>query len=120
MSRPSIEHFHPYEIPGKSWGTELVVAHTPLYTGKVMHMRAGASGPLQYHEQKDETFYLFSGTAQVTTIDPASGALISEVMEAGQSCHIPPGAVHQVAAMTDCVMFEASNPIFNDRVPYVP
>jgi mannose-6-phosphate isomerase-like protein (cupin superfamily) len=110
----SIEPFVPKELGPKDWGSELLVAHTPQYTGKVMHMRAGASGPLQYHEHKDETFYLVSGRAQVTF--DVGGKLVTRSMRPGQSYHIPPGAVHRVAAVTDCVMFEASTPHFEDRV----
>lgn len=111
---PSIESFIPKALGPKEWGTELLVAHTAHYTGKVMHMRAGASGPLQYHEQKDETFYLVSGRANVTF--DVDGQLVTRRMRAGESYHIPPGTVHRVAAVTDCVMFEASTPHFEDRV----
>lgn len=107
---PTIEKFEPVALGPKDWGTELLVAHTPFYTGKVLSMRAGATGPLQYHERKDETFFLFSGQAIVHDGNQ------SLPMEAGESWHVPPGAVHRVEAVTDCVFFEASNPVFNDRV----
>ena len=113
MSR-SIEVFQPKELGPKDWGIELLVAHTDYYTGKVLTMRAGMSGPLQYHECKDETFYLVSGKAEVT--GSAGGKLFTRPMRAGEAYHIFPGVVHRVKAVTECVFFEASTPHFDDRV----
>lgn len=111
---PEVKVFKPREIPDKPWGKELVVAETKDYLGKVLFMQAGHRGGLQYHERKDETFYLFSGKA-IVRFDPGNG-LVERVMKPGQSYHVPPGAVHQVEAVTDCVFFETSTPIFEDRV----
>lgn len=112
--RPTIEVFVPYELGPKPWGSELLVAHTPHYIGKVLTMRAGHRGGLQYHREKDETFFLMVGCARVT-FDPGNG-LVTREMQAGQSYHVPPGAVHQVEAITECVFFETSSPHFEDRV----
>lgn len=113
---PIIEKFEPRELGPKSWGVELLVAETHAYIGKVLSMRAGARGPLQHHKRKDETFHLLSGKALVRYKDEA-GALIEVPMSAGESYHVPPGAVHQVEAQTECIFFEASTPVFDDRVP---
>lgn len=109
-----LERFTPTALGPKDWGTELLVAHTEHYTGKVLSMRAGTSGPLQYHERKDETFYLVSGLARVTR--DVNGKLVTRPMRAGESYHVPPGVVHRVSAVTACVFFEASTPHFDDRV----
>ena len=37
-------------------------------------------------------------------------------MHPGESYYIPPGAVHQVKAVTACVFFECSTPHYDDRV----
>src|SRR5690349_2207894 len=58
---PVIEKFETRNLGPKDWGIEKLVAHTAHYTGKVLTMRAGTSGPFQYHKEKNETFYLFSG-----------------------------------------------------------
>ena len=112
--KPTIEAFRPVELGPKPWGSELLIAKTEHYIGKVLTMNAGHRGGLQYHVHKDETFYLLSGTARVT-FDAGNG-LTTRQMRAGQSYHIPPGAVHQVEAVTDCIFFEASTPHFDDRV----
>ena len=93
----------------------MLIAETPQYIGKVLWMRAGESGALQYHERKDETFYLFSGLARVHYHN-ANGLLCSRLMGKYESIHVPPGAVHRVEAIEDCVFFEASTPVFDDRV----
>lgn len=110
--------FKPREIGPKPWGTELLIAETPHYIGKVLSMTAGHRGGMQYHERKDETFYLFSGEAMVSYIVRANGVetVMDMTMQPGDSIHVPPGAVHQVEALTDCVFFEASTPVFEDRV----
>ena len=112
----TIEKFEPYEIPGKPWGTELVFAQTAKYLGKILWMKEGHGGAFQYHETKDETFYLLSGKATVRYKDEKGG--VCEVpMSAGESYHVPVGAAHQVTADTDCVFVEASLPVFDDRKP---
>lgn len=111
-----VESFRPVELGPKDWGTELLVAHTEAYTGKVLYMNAGGTGPLQHHEYKDETFFLFSGKVLVEFHDGAN--LRQTVMEPGESYHVPPGAIHRVEALQDSVLFEASTPAFDDRVPY--
>lgn len=114
------EHYQPILEPVqlrslvRDWGEELIVADTPQYLGKVLRMRAGTAGNLQYHRKKDETFFLWSGTAQIW-FDAGQG-LCSVPMFPGQSYHVPPGAVHRVVAVTDCVFFETSTPHQDDRV----
>jgi mannose-6-phosphate isomerase-like protein (cupin superfamily) len=98
----------------RDWGKEVVVAHTEHYLGKVLLMNAGTKGGLQYHVEKEETFFLFSGQALVRTGE--DGKILETLMLPGQSMHVPPGAIHQVEAVTACVFFEASTPHFDDRV----
>lgn len=112
---PTIEKFDIRDVGARSWGREILIAHTPFYLGKILYMNAGHAGGLQAHRVKDETFFLFSGEAWVD-FDPGAGVIERVKMEAGQSYHIPPGAVHRVEAITDCIFFEASTPIFDDRV----
>ena len=103
--------FRPYLIGPKPWGTELVIAHTDQYLGKMLTMHAGHKGGLQYHNTKRETFYLFSGRARVRGADR-----VWHPMRRGEAYHIEPGVVHQVEAVTRCVFFECSTPVFNDRI----
>ena len=110
-----IEKFEPVELGPKPWGRELLIARTNQYMGKVLWMNAGHAGPLQYHQRKEETFFLLSGMARVT-YKTLEGVLESRLMQPGESYHVPPGSVHQVAALEDCIFVEASTPVFDDRV----
>jgi mannose-6-phosphate isomerase-like protein (cupin superfamily) len=110
-----VPFFEPRELGEKPWGTETLVGHVPdLYTAKVLLMRANESGPLQYHEQKNELFHLWAGKLELTL--EIDGKLIKRPMRAGQSFHVPPGTVHRVKALRTSVIFEASTPVFDDRV----
>ena len=113
MPKP-IEPFRPHVLL-RDWGAELIVAETPTYLGKVLSMNPGTKGGLQYHAEKDETFFLYEGRALVRS-DDGNGNLIVTMMLPGQSYHIPAGAVHQVEAIEKCIFFEASTPHHNDRV----
>ena len=99
----------------RDWGEEIIFAKTPQYLGKLLAMKAGTRGGLQTHVEKDETFLLLSGKALVET-DNGDGRLTCIAMNERESYHIPPGAVHRVHAVTDCLFVEASTPHFNDRV----
>jgi mannose-6-phosphate isomerase len=109
----TIAPYHP-KVLQRAWGEEIFVAETPHYLGKVLRMKAGTAGGLQYHVEKDETFHLVSGRALVR-FDKGAG-LETRLMLPGESFHIPPGAVHQVEALDACVFFEASTPHYDDRV----
>lgn len=116
---PLVEKFEPVDLGPKLWGSEKLIAYAAQYIGKILRMKAGATGPLQYHKFKDETFYLFSGEAIVEYGD-GNGGYVTTRMYEGESYHVPPGAVHRVEAVTECVFFEASNPVFDDRVAVHP
>jgi mannose-6-phosphate isomerase-like protein (cupin superfamily) len=98
----------------QTWGAEMLLAETPEYTLKLLRYRAGKAGGLQFHTRKDEAFHLYMGTALVDC-DMGAGLWRTE-MKPGQTFHVPAGAVHRFTAITDCVVFEASTNVKNDRV----
>ena len=49
----------------KPWGWELIWAHTDAYVGKVLFVREGESLSLQFHREKDESWYVQSGRARL-------------------------------------------------------
>lgn len=109
-----IESYAPQTLI-RDWGKEVFVAETKDYLGKLLYMDAGSKGGLQYHMEKDETFYLLAGRAIVRS-DDGTGQLIEVRMKPGEAYHIPPGAPHQVEAVTECLFVEASTPHYDDRV----
>ena len=116
----------------KPWGHETIWAQTDLYVGKVLHIKAGHSLSVQYHNKKDETIHLLSGTMiyRVGTEDrrPKTEAgsrkpeavrapeLTEIELKAGESFRNEPGLIHQMEAVTDCVLLEASTPHLDDVV----
>ena len=112
---PQVRVLLPQDMGARTWGDELLIAQGAGYIGKLLLMQAGKAGGLQAHVEKDETSYLLYGSAWVYT-DTGDGQLTRFKLQAGTSIHIPPGAVHKVEAITDCCFFEASNPVFNDRI----
>lgn len=99
----------------KPWGHELHFALTDRYCGKVLVVRAGEALSLQYHERKDETLHLHAGRARIDA-GAAADALDSVELAAGDSIHLPPGTVHRLVALEDCVILEASTPEVDDVV----
>lgn len=99
------------------WGQEMLVAHTPAYTGKVLFRKGDDTykGVMQYHVNKDETFYLFSGECLLRW-DAGDGEISTMEIGPGRAFHIPRLARHSIIARTDCVFFEVSTPHFEDRV----
>jgi quercetin dioxygenase-like cupin family protein len=83
--------------------------------GKVLHIKAGHSLSVQYNTQKDETIHLLSGQ-MVYRVKDAGGQLTDVRLQPGESFRNEPGTVHQMEAVTDCVVLEASTPQLDDVV----
>ena len=66
-------------IVPKPWGHEVIWAHTGLYVGKVLHIKAGHSLSVQYHNQKDETIHVLSGEMIYRVADAAGQPLGPQV-----------------------------------------
>jgi quercetin dioxygenase-like cupin family protein len=98
----------------KPWGHELIWAHTDRYVGKIIHIKAGHELSVQYHNRKDETVHLLSGELLYRVHD---GSELRDVgLRAGESFRVTPGTIHQMVAITDCDVLEASTPDLDDVV----
>jgi mannose-6-phosphate isomerase-like protein (cupin superfamily) len=92
----------------KPWGHELIFANVPgSFTGKELHVRAGQSLSMQYHEQKEEVLAVRSGRISLE-IGPTVDDLQQVELTPGDSVHIEPGMVHRTTAIDDSVVLEAS------------
>lgn len=109
----------PLRAKKQRWGTELLFANTPAYTGKILYRKADPDykGVIQFHQQKDETSYLLWGTCRMRW-DAGDGKITEKVVVGPANCahHIPRGARHSIIAVTDCIFIEASTSHFADRV----
>lgn len=98
----------------KPWGHEVIWAHTEQYVGKILHINAGHALSVQYHEVKDETVYLLSGTIIYRVWE--NDAPVDVQLRVGEAYRITPHTIHQMEAVTDCDVLEASTPHLGDVV----
>ena len=100
----------------KPWGYE---DHFALvdgrYCGKALHINAGQSLSLQYHERKEETISVQSGRLRFE-VGPHEDALEAFDLLPGESVHITPGTRHRMTALEDTVVLEASTTELTDVV----
>ena len=98
----------------KPWGHETIWAHTDRYVGKIIHIRAGHALSRQYHNRKDETVHLLSGELVYRV---QTGENFEDVhLVRGESFRIVPGTIHEMEAITDCDVLEASTSDLDDVV----
>lgn len=99
----------------KPWGGEELLAHTPLYALKRIHVKQGSRPSLQYHERKSESLYLLEGKLGIEIGDNLDSLAIEEILP-GQVVDIPRGTIHRVFALLDSVLIEVSTPELDDVV----
>jgi len=88
----------------KPWGYEIVWAESARYVGKILHIARGQKLSRQYHERKDETFYVQSGEMDL------------EIGRDADCFHCAPLTVHRMIAVTDVDVLEASTPDLDDVI----
>jgi mannose-6-phosphate isomerase len=120
VSSPNVNTLDPWAVEPerteKPWGHELLWARTDRYAGKILFVRAGHSLSLQFHREKDESWYLESGRAEIEIGAAGDAVSNSEVVGPGAAFHIEPGTVHRILALEDTTMLEVSTPHLDDVV----
>lgn len=100
----------------RDWGEEHLCALIPKKISlKMLRLKKGKKGGLQYHRKKNECGIIISGRLLVR-YENKNGKLSKKILKKGDAFHFPPKSVHQEEALTDCFIIEASTPHFNDRV----
>ena len=100
----------------KPWGYELIWAHTDRYAGKILHIKAGHLLSVQYHHKKDETMHVLSGELVLRTWAKEGATPVERAFNAGESVHLPATTIHQIEALVDSDVLEASTPELDDLV----
>lgn len=114
----------------KPWGYEIIWGRSSSdsgYIGKLLFIDAGERLSMQYHEEKEETIMVKSGTLYLQTIGRISdGADITALMSSsmkeiillpGDIYHIPPFTSHRFAAkLNDVELIEVSTCFLDDVV----
>lgn len=100
----------------KPWGYELIWALSEAYAGKLLFVRKGESLSLQFHNVKDESWYVLDGRARLELGGAGEGILEEEVITTGAAFRFRPGTVHRVTAVEDTTILEVSTPHLEDVV----
>lgn len=100
----------------KPWGHELIWALADRYCGKLLHVTAGHALSLQFHEAKDESWYVQSGRASLRLGLVGEEALEEREIAAGDCFRFVPGTIHRIQAIEDTVIIEVSTPDLDDVV----
>ena len=107
--------FEPTKVD-KPWGHELIWALTDDYCGKILFVKAGESLSLQFHREKDESWLIHSGRAELEMGAPGDKMPSSEIVGPGAAFRVKPGTIHRVKALEDTTIIEVSTPQLEDVV----
>jgi mannose-6-phosphate isomerase len=120
LSSPNLESVDPFSFQPdkveKPWGHELIWAKAERYAGKVLFVRAGHSLSLQFHREKDESWYVLDGRGELELGQAGQAVLVTEIVGPGAAFRFPPGTVHRVRALEDTTILEVSTPQLEDVV----
>lgn len=120
MSSPNVNSLDPWRVEvrkvDKPWGYELIWAEAEPYVGKILFVRSGEALSLQFHNEKDESWYVLEGRAELEFSSPGEAVPSSEVVGAGGAFRLRPGTVHRVQAVDDTTILEVSTPHLDDVV----
>ena len=120
MDSPNLEALDQWAVDvrkvEKPWGYELIWAATDLYVGKVLFVKAGHALSLQFHREKEESWFVQSGRATLELGEVGQTVLSEEIIAAGHAFHYVPGTVHRVTAIDDTTILEVSTPHLDDVV----
>jgi len=99
------------KIVEKPWGHEEWWAVTDKYVGKMLYINKWHKLSLQYHNIKEETIRVISGTLYLV-LDYETF-----VLQAGECAHVKPKTIHRMEAKeTDVIVVEVSTPEVDDIV----
>jgi mannose-6-phosphate isomerase len=107
--------FEPQRVE-KPWGHELIWALSDQYAGKLLSVDAGHALSLQFHREKDESWYVLEGRAELELAAAGEKVTSREVVTPGAAFRITPGTVHRILALEDTVILEVSTPHLEDVV----
>jgi mannose-6-phosphate isomerase-like protein (cupin superfamily) len=103
------------KIIDKPWGKEELLEINDHYMVKKLTMWKGHRCSLQYHKQKKETIYVLSGQLKIYS-GPAENKLTLKIYGPNEIITLPPGTIHRMEGVEDCVYLEASTPQMEDVV----
>lgn len=98
----------------KKWGKEIIFHNDEDYCGKVLIFRKGGKFSMHYHLRKKETWYVNKGSLVLRFINTKTAEHHQIKLEQGSVWEILPGYPHQLEAIEESEIFEASTQHFDD------
>ena len=113
INNPTLEpHILPVIKKGikypKGWGYELHIENNDDYCSKLLVFDKGKKFSMHYHVTKYETWYVQKGKLNFNWIDPDTADIITNKLEEGDIVTLYQGIAHQLEALEDSIIFEAS------------
>jgi mannose-6-phosphate isomerase len=99
----------------KPWGREEWVVVTDKYAMKIIVINKGARTSLQYHNRKQEHFYVDAGLLRIE-LEEANGKMATLTLKPGDGIEIKAGRKHRATALEDLRLIEVSTPELDDVV----
>jgi len=109
------ENAHPVKVKLKPWGKEIWFAQNDHYAGKILEIKKGHRYSLQYHEEKEETQYVYSGKVKMI-YGKDKNNLKEIILHPGDKFDVLPHMIHRAQAIEDSQIFEVSTPHLTDVV----
>ena len=94
----------------KPWGYEKVLIFTEKYLTKELYIKSGFQTSFHYHDKKDETMYILSGSGYIEFEDR------KEHFSKNDTIRIVPGVKHTIVATENTILHEVSTPYINDTI----
>lgn len=94
----------------KAWGWEDIIINNDKYCSKILHFYKDAKFSLHFHIEKHETWYVSKGKLLLNYTDVKLGKIFSINLVAGDVVVVPQGHPHQLTALEESDIFEASTP----------
>ncbi len=88
----------------KPWGYEKILINTEKYLTKELFIFEGYSTSFHYHEKKDETMYIISGSGYIEFEER------KEYFGRNDTTRIKPNTPHAIVATENTVLQEVSTP----------
>lgn len=90
----------------KIWGWEKIIVNNELYCVKFIHIKDGYRNSMQYHKNKDETFFILGGKM---LLEIGEGDTHEEMeMLPGDTYRIKPNTLHRYSGIEDATFLEIS------------
>lgn len=99
-------------IVDKAWGRELIFATNEKYCGKLLIFdKAGSKFSMHFHKEKDETWYVLSGSFYLELIETKNASTKTKTLNKGDTWRNLPLEPHRLTALEDdSVIIEVSTP----------